>query len=1026
MLPEEHRALPRQRIRTESKKELKVFSGASLMFGFHSGPPPNNRPLTRPPHLEDAESRWGLLAGAGPFPPTFRHQEAGQMDLEMARRRCRFASDSAVSRCIQRGFSLQHASAGYPFGNVQHMMRSPQAPSLQQPGAAHYGYSVHQRAAELQRSQSEMHPAPNPQRIHLQQFLHSLHALVESGLSYAGWQADVNCLRNDAATLVAADWTSECFQRWLHMNRRIAHMRAKQHFCASEQATTAVSKDLEKDNASAQRQEQAASEQQHAQQARCQRCQRKVCLLPCVASRRTLPCQWQREAEPEDAPEENQKRERGGAEAEAEAVAAVADGGEEEAVAGEGAEAAVEVKCSDTKAGRLHEQLLVAEGAIVRREEWHGASARRTSNGAGDDMGMVNADERADFEQSRGTSAAGLRQHKANAPAGPSRATCAPPQEVNGMSLLFREGQGAGLDQDDGRAGYAQEEQEKEKRWTTRHRRENVGGRLDCTPSRGGTDVQGAETSREQCEKVRDDLFDATNHSLWATEHLKRKAHDELREPGHPSKGGQEAAAPQDYAQCPRAEQEERGREGERERGGNRAGARGRDGMTGSGAQDTDLLQSLGTASAGKRQKCELRHTRNDDECALRDCEQCPLLAPYEYPWAMPAGHGITSTPVLGGFAVRGFSTSLIGTQQTDVDGHGLSFSGAVVRMRESQRRQEHKKDRLRKEESKAVEEATSAAKFVGSGGEHKSSVSRDYPCELTRIVASIDTGSQDIQDVDGEARMLRVGGDAEPASPLHARAREHSDCEKDNGKCERRDGERGKAVTGETAEEEEGEGHRASGREEGAGEMRASRKDRMDVDDELRGGAGQNSQGEAQTMAEFLDKHPAIDKVHYRDGSREGARQGDEGYCLGDMDHDDISTVHLFDGDAGAARVEAGGRGRVEGSDEAKGAFEEAVKGKGRGRRGQDTDAQRLVRKKNEMTTGFWQDTYSLLADFRRRHGHLCLPVPSSRDTGSNFKRFCACVCARACMRVFVCVRVRVCLSVWLVCVCGCARGCE
>jgi len=112
------------------------------------------------------------------------------------------------------------------------------------------------------------------------------------------------------------------------------------------------------------------------------------------------------------------------------------------------------------------------------------------------------------------------------------------------------------------------------------------------------------------------------------------------------------------------------------------------------------------------------------------------LLAPYEYPWAMPAGHGITSTPVLGGFAVRGFSTSLIGTQQTDVDGHGLSFSGAVVRMRESQRRQEHKKDRLRKEESKAVEESTSAAKFVGSGGEHKSSVSRDYPCELTRIVS--------------------------------------------------------------------------------------------------------------------------------------------------------------------------------------------------------------------------------------------------------------------------------------------------
>ena len=177
-----------------------------------------------------------------------------------------------------------------------------------------------------------------------------------------------------------------------------------------------------------------------------------------------------------------------------------------------------------------------------------------------------------------------------------------------------------------------------------------------------------------------------------------------------------------------------------------------------------------------------------------------------------------------------------------------------------------------------------------------------------------------------------------------------------------------------------------------------------MDVDDELRGGAGQNSQGEAQTMAEFLDKHPAIDKVHYRDGSREGARQGDEGYCLGDMDHDDISTVHLFDGDAGAARVEAGGRGRVEGSDEAKGAFEEAVKGKERGRRGKDTDAERRVKKKNVMTTSFWHDTYSLLADFRRRHGHLCLPeprVPSSRDTGSNCKRFCVCACKCSCMAI-------------------------
>jgi hypothetical protein len=800
-------------------------------------------------------------------------------------------------------------------------------------------------------------------------------------------------------------------------------MRAKQHFCASKQATTAGSKDLEKDNASAQRQEQAAHEQQHAQQARCQRCQRKVCLLSCGATCRTLPCQWQREAEPEDAPEENHKRERGGAEAEAEAVIAVADGGEEEAVAGEGAEAAVEVKCSETQAGRLHEQLLVAEGAIVRREEGHGASARRTSNGAGDDTGMVDADERADFEKSRGTSAEGLRQHEADEPTGHPRATCAPPQEVNGMSLLFREGQGAGLDQDDGQAGYAQKEQKKEERWTTRYRGENVGGRLDCTPLRGGTDVQGAETSREQCEKVRDDLFDATNHSLWATERLKRKAHDELREPGHPSKGGQEAAAPQDYAaQCTRAGQEERRREGERERGEEREGVRGGDGMTGSGAQDTVLLQSLGTASAGKRQKCELTHTRNDDECALRDCEQFPLLAPYAYPWAMPAGHGITSTPVVGGFAVRGFSSSLIGPQQTDVDGHGLSFSEAVVRMRESQRRQEHKKDRMRQEDSKAVEEATSAAKFVGSGGEHKSSVF-EVSTPLTRIVASIDTGSQDVQDVDGEARMLRVGGDAAQASPLHARAR----CAKDNGECERRDGERGKAVTGETAEEEEGGRHGASGREEGGGEVRASRKDRMDVDDELRGGAGQDSPGEAQTMAEFLDKHPAIDKVHYRDGSREEARQGEEGYCHGeegychrDMGHDDMSTVNLFDGDAGAARVEAGGRGRVLGSDEAEGAFEEAVKGKGRGRRGKDTDAQSLVRKKNEMTTGFWHDTYSLLADFRRLHGHLCLPVPSSRDTGSNYKRFCVCARARVCVCLCVCVCVCVCLCGVRVCVCA------
>ena len=371
-------------------------------------PPPNNRPLSRPPHLEDAESRWGLLAGAGPFRPTF--QAAGQIDLKMQQRRA--AAEASVSRNIQRGFSLQHSSAGYPVGSVQHMMRPPQAPSLQQPGAAHGGAPAPPSAwdfAELQRSQSEMvHPAPNPQRMHHQQFSHSLHALVKSGLSYAGWQADVIFLRNDAAMLVAADWTSECFQRWLHMNRRIAHIRAKQHFCTSNAGNDTTC--------------------------------------------RALPCQWQRNAEQEDAPEENLKRERGGAEAEAdaEAAAAVADGGAEEAAAGEGAETAVEVKCSGTEAGRLHEQLLVAQGPIMRREEGHGASARGTRNGAVpississmatssmpilsmpissmptssmpipcshrplDDVSMVDADERADFEQLRCTSAEDLRQHEA-------------------------------------------------------------------------------------------------------------------------------------------------------------------------------------------------------------------------------------------------------------------------------------------------------------------------------------------------------------------------------------------------------------------------------------------------------------------------------------------------------------------------------------------------------------------------------------------------------------------------------------
>ena len=430
---------------------------------------------------------------------------------------------------------------------------------------------------------------------------------------------------------------------------------------------------------------------------------------------------------------------------------------------------------------------------------------------------------------------------------------CSPPQEVNGM-LLFQEGQGAGLDQDDGRAGYVQEEhrqgeQEKAERWTTRHRRENVGGRLNCTHLRGGAVVQGAETLREQCT---------------------------------------------------RAEKKERGRVGERKRGRESDGGRGRaisqkktnkNHGPGRQAKSRLRLDRLGAASAGKRQKCELTHTRNDDECALRDC-----------------------------------------------------------------------------------------------------------------------TGSQDVEDVDGEERMLRVGGDAAPASPLHARAR----CAKDNGECERREGGKGEAVMGGSAEEDDGGGHGASGREEGVGKVRASGKDRIDVDDQLRGRAGQDSPGEAQAMAEFLDEHPAIVKVHYRDGSRdgagqgEGARQGEEGYWHGDMGHDDMSTDPLSDGDAGAARVEAGGRGRGVGrgvgSDEAEGAFEEAVKGKERGRRGKDTDAERRVKKKNVMTTSFWHDTYSLLADFRRRHGHLCLPeprVPSSRDTGSNCKRFCVCACKCSCMAI-------------------------